>query len=88
MNLGVFEIALLLGSVATGIAGARAAAARRRSGVLLILNAIFALVFVYFALQSLRFGNIFAVGLGLFGFANAAVASAIVARAEPKAPAL
>lgn len=88
MNLGLFEIGLLLGSVAIGTAGARAAAGRRRSGVLVILNAIFALVFAYFAVQSFRFGSIVAVGLGLLAFANAAVASAIVGRAIPKAPAL
>jgi hypothetical protein len=87
MNFGLFEIALLLGSVTTGVAGARAAAARRRSAPLLTLNAVFAVGFAYFAVQGLRVGGIVAAGLSLLACANVAVASAIVSRAAPKAPA-
>ena len=86
MNFGLLEIALVLGSVATAVAGARAAIARRRAGTLLALNAVFAIVFAYFAVQGLRSGSIVAVGLSLFSFANVAVASAIASRAARKAP--
>jgi hypothetical protein len=86
MNAGLFEIALLLGSVAGALIGARAAFARQRSAALLALNAVFTLVLAYFTVQGLRFGSIVAVGLGLLAAANGCVAWAIIARAAPKAP--
>jgi hypothetical protein len=85
MNFGLLEIALLLGSAATAVAGALAAVSRRRSATLLALNVIFAVSFAYVAMKGLRFGSILAVVLGLVALANAAVASAIVSRAARNA---
>jgi len=88
MNFGLFEIALLLGSAATALAGTLAALMRRRSATLLALNAIFAVVFAYFTVQGFRFGSFLAIGLGLIAIVNAAVASAIIRRAARNASAV
>ena len=81
MNIGLFEVTLLLGSVATATAGALAALARRRAAALLALNAVFAACCTYFAVQGLRFGSILGVVLGLVALMHVAVCSAIVGRA-------
>jgi len=86
MNFGLLEIFLLLGSVATAVAGARAAVARRRAAALLTSNAVFAVVFAYFGVHGLRSGSIVAFGLSFLAFANLAAAAAIASRAAPKAP--
>lgn len=88
MSFGLIEITLLVGSAASIVAGAGAAVARRRSGALLAWNALFAVVFAFFAVQGLRFGSAFGVALGLLTLAHAAVASAIVGRAASKLPAV
>jgi hypothetical protein len=87
MNLGLFEIALLVGSAATLVAGATAAMARRRTGWLLALNAVFAACFTYFVIQGLRFGPwLIVAALAALALAHVGVASAIVARAEHRVP--
>ena len=86
MNPGLFEIALLAGSITTAFAGAAAAVARRRSGILLASNATFAACFGYFAIQGLRFGGIIVGLLGVLALIHLALASMIVRRARRRAP--
>ena len=86
MNIGLFEIVLLVASAVIGVAGALAALTRRRPGVLLASNAIFALCFGYFAAKTIRFGGVFAVRLGLIAVMHVVIASALVARGERKVP--
>jgi hypothetical protein len=81
MNIGSFEIALLIGSAATLVAGGMAAVARRRAGAALAANVIFAAWFAYFAVIGFRFGGILEVGLSLLALTHGALASAIVSRA-------
>lgn len=86
MNLGLFEIALLAGSAATAIAGGVAAAARRRTATLLVLNAGLAACFGYFAVTGLRSGSIMGLGLGLVALLHLSVTAAIVRRASDPEP--
>ena len=87
MNIGLFEIVLLVASAVIGVAGALAALTRRRPGILLASNAIFAVCFGYFAAKTIRFGGFTALGLGLLAVMHAIIASALIARAARKVPA-
>lgn len=86
MNIGMFEISLLLASGATAVAGALAALARRRAATLLTLNAILGACFAYFAAKGFRFGNVLGVVLGLLALMHVAVVSAIIGRAARNVP--
>ena len=86
MNLGLFEITLLVGSVATALAGVVAALTRRRSAALLALNSVFAACFGYFFIQGLRFGGPIVLALGPIAGVHVAVASSMVTRARRTAP--
>lgn len=86
MNIGLFEIALLVASTVIAVAGALAALTRRRPGVLLASNAVFAVCFGYFAAKTVRFGGPIALGLGLIAVMHVIIASALVTRAAPKVP--
>jgi hypothetical protein len=86
MNFGLFEITLLIGSAATAVVGVLAALARRRAATLLVMNALFAACFAYFAMRGLRFGSVIGLVLGLLALTHVAIASAIVGRAARNAP--
>jgi hypothetical protein len=86
MNIGLFELTLVLASAVTMVAGALAALARRRAATLLALNVTLAACFAYFAAKSLRFGSALGVVLGLVALMHMAVVSAIVGRAARSAP--
>jgi CHASE2 domain-containing sensor protein len=87
MNLGLFELVTLATSAAALISGAWAVVTRRRSAVALALNAVMAVCYSYFAIRGLRSGASLAVLLVAAAGMHAAVASAIMRRAERRAPA-